>query len=469
MPQVSSSSLKVTAMQAGCHALFRRGGSLMRHSAKLMLPSARAGTTSLSARQRAPSATPTLCDQYFKRDVSTSVTSDLHRPQPGLVSASQGHNTLKVWWREEESDEYPYVWLRDNCQCPDCFLRSASSRLFRVSGLSLDVRPKDVQVSDDGSFLHVVWEDGHRSAYEAKWLNARAFNPRKQSVYNSMYRLPQELWDSDMSQRIPRASFDELMEDDAALLKMLECMEVLGFTVVSGARLQEGELHRLSERVSHLVPSNYGTTFIVRDKRDASNVAYTGQGLDLHHDLVCLHYKPCVQLFHCISQFPGKGGDSVLADSFRIANQMRELYPHKYRVLTEVDVNFRDVAVDGGLQFDIIAKRPMISLRPNGEIKTVNMTTFGRDSYFGVSPEEAVSWYDAYLTYCDLLYRPENHFAFKMEVGEILIVDNLRILHGRTSYQEAYEGERLLEGGFWDWDMMRSRRRLLQRKLQRSS
>lgn len=61
-----------------------------------------------------------------------------------------------------------------------------------------------------------------------------------------------------MSQRIPRASFDELMEDDAALLKLLESMEVLGFTVVSGARQEEGELHRLSKRVSYLVPSHYG-------------------------------------------------------------------------------------------------------------------------------------------------------------------------------------------------------------------
>ncbi|XP_037799323.1 gamma-butyrobetaine dioxygenase-like [Penaeus monodon] len=460
--QVSSSPLKALAMQAGWHFLLRRGSRILRDSARLVRTSARVGST----RQMALSAAP-LCDKLLKRNTHTSVTPDLNRPRPKLASASQDHNTLKVQvrWRDGERDEFPYVWLRDNCQCPDCFLRSASSRLLRVAGLSTDVRPREVQVSNDGYFLKVVWENGHESTYVSDWLNERAFNPRQQSIYNNTYRLRPELWDADMAQRIPRASFDELMEDDAALLKLLECMEVLGFTVVSGARQEEGELQRLSERASHLVPSNYGTTFIVKDKKDASNVAYTSQGLDLHCDLVCLHYKPCVQLLHCISQFEGDGGDSILADSHRVALQMRELYPQKFRFLTDVLVNFRDVATDEGFEFDIIARRPMISVRADGEIKTVNMSTFGRDSHFGVSPNDAIRWYDAYVTFCELLYRPENHFTFKLEAGEILIMDNLRILHGRTAYEDTVEGVRRLEGGFWDWDMMRSRRRGLQRKL----
>lgn len=54
---------------------------------------------------------------------------------------------MQVFWREGEPEEFPYVWLKDNCQCPACFLSTASSRVARVSNLSLDVRPKDVHVS----------------------------------------------------------------------------------------------------------------------------------------------------------------------------------------------------------------------------------------------------------------------------------------------------------------------------------
>ncbi|XP_069969454.1 gamma-butyrobetaine dioxygenase [Penaeus vannamei] len=448
-------------MQAGWHSLLRRGGNLLRHSARLVPPSARAGTTTARARPRALSTVPAL------RSVSTAATPDLTRPQPGLVKASQGHDTLKVWWREGEPDEFPYIWLRDNCQCPACFLDTASSRVSRVTDIPPNARPKEVCVSEDGASLRVVWEDGHEGTYSASWLHERAFNPTQQSIHENFYKLQPELWDSDMFQRIPRASFDELMEDDAALLKLLESMEVLGFTVVSGARQEEGELHRLSKRVSYLVPSHYGTTFTVKSKADPSNPAYTGKYLDLHSDLVFLHYKPCVQLLHCITQFSGEGGDSILADSHRVAVQMRELHPQKFRFLTDVLVNFRDFATDEGFQFDIIARKPMISMKPDGEIDTVNITTTGRDSHFCVPPKDAVGWYDAYLTLCDLLYRPDNHFFYKLEAGEILIVDNLRILHGRTGYQ-AFDGERHVQGGYWDWDMMRSRRRVLQRQLRGS-
>ncbi|ROT61981.1 putative gamma-butyrobetaine dioxygenase-like [Penaeus vannamei] len=235
-------------MQAGWLSLLRRGGNLLRHSARLVPPLARAGTTTARARPRAFSTVPALCSQLSKRNKSTSVNPDLIRPRPELASTSQGHNTLKVCqlvhrdgiqrWTDRsahgrslarrEADEFPYVWLRDNCQCHACFHTSASSRLLRVANLSMDVRPREVQVSNDGYFLTVVWGNGHESTYETDWLNERAFNPRQQSIYNNKYRLRPELWDSDMSQRIPRASFDELMEDDAAVLKLLESMESSG-------------------------------------------------------------------------------------------------------------------------------------------------------------------------------------------------------------------------------------------------
>lgn len=45
--------------------------------------------------------------------------------------------------------------------------------------------------------------------------------------------------------------------------------------------------------------------------------------------------------------------------------------------------------------------------------------------------------------------------------GEILAFDNHRILHGRKGYQ----GSRLLIGGYLDWDLLRSRTRVLKSKL----
>lgn len=46
-------------------------------------------------------------------------------------------------------------------------------------------------------------------------------------------------------------------------------------------------------------------------------------------------------------------------------------------------------------------------------------------------------------------------------LGEIFTFDNHRILHGRKGYQ----GSRLLIGGYLDWDLIKSRTRVLKSQL----
>ena len=54
-----------------------------------------------------------------------------------------------------------------------------------------------------------------------------------------------------------------------------------------------------------------------------------------------------------------------------------------------------------------------------------------------------------------MLEAPEYRIQFKLEAGDLFIVDNLRVLHGRTGYSEA--GERHLQGCYADRDGLRSR------------
>lgn len=46
--------------------------------------------------------------------------------------------------------------------------------------------------------------------------------------------------------------------------------------------------------------------------------------------------------------------------------------------------------------------------------------------------------------------------------------NNQRILHGRTAFGNDSEGERHVEGGYLDWDEVRSRIRVLKNKLAKS-
>lgn len=43
--------------------------------------------------------------------------------------------------------KYPQIWLRDNCQCDQCFNRAAKSRILDWSTFDVDVKPVEVAVS----------------------------------------------------------------------------------------------------------------------------------------------------------------------------------------------------------------------------------------------------------------------------------------------------------------------------------
>ena len=49
----------------------------------------------------------------------------------------------------EDANEYPAVWLRDNCQCPKCYNKNANARLLLMKDLDVDIKPNQVLVEEN--------------------------------------------------------------------------------------------------------------------------------------------------------------------------------------------------------------------------------------------------------------------------------------------------------------------------------
>ena len=45
--------------------------------------------------------------------------------------------------------------------------------------------------------------------------------------------------------------------------------------------------------------------------------------------------------------------------------------------------------------------------------------------------------------------------------GECVVFDNLRVLHGRKGFKLTEQGERTIQGGYVDWDEVRSKINIL--------
>lgn len=47
---------------------------------------------------------------------------------------------------KNEMLKYPFVWLRDNCQCTKCFHKESSSRVLDYRTFDVDLKPVTVEV-----------------------------------------------------------------------------------------------------------------------------------------------------------------------------------------------------------------------------------------------------------------------------------------------------------------------------------
>jgi gamma-butyrobetaine dioxygenase len=87
-----------------------------------------------------------------------------------------------------------------------------------------------------------------------------------------------------------------------------------------------------------------------------------------------------------------------------------------------------------------------------------------RDNHMPLEPRRMKSFYKAYYRYSELLADKRTSFWYKMKSGDIMTLNNHRVLHGRSEYQDEGNNVRVLETAFVDWDCVHSKIRILAEK-----
>jgi gamma-butyrobetaine dioxygenase len=141
-------------------------------------------------------------------------------------------------------------------------------------------------------------------------------------------------------------------------------------------------------------------------------------------------------------------------DAFRVA---QDLSPGDLELLGRWSIRFRYADAETDLE----AETPVITAGVRGEIEAVHYNTRSAQPFR--LPEEIVGeYYGAYQRFGRMLESSEYRIQFKLAPGDLFIVDNLRVLHGRTAYA-ASGGERRLQGCYADRDGLRSKLAVLSR------
>ncbi|XP_030380776.1 gamma-butyrobetaine dioxygenase [Scaptodrosophila lebanonensis] len=357
--------------------------------------------------------------------------------------------------------KYPNVWLRDNCQCEKCFHAPTRARQSHWERGPLNVQAKSVAYEEQQQQLVVHWQDAHKSSYDLQWLRERDFGAETRSRYlKEVYKPPAQLWGKLQFEQVTREFlYEDVMANDEVLLAWLEALAVQGFALLRQAPADVEVVRRLAERIGYIKRTTYGDVFEVKSKPNAGNYAYLMTPLPMHTDMPYYEYKAGINILHTLVQSSSPGGANTLTDGFYIAAKLRDQYPKYYELLSSVPVNWYDIGRDGDMTFHSLWRAPIICLDVDGQFARINQNTTKRDSRFTVPLEQVVPWYEAYDKFLQLIQ--DEAVEFKTQSGDIFVFNNLRMLHGRTAYEDSPQNKRHLVGAYVDWDIIYSKLRTL--------
>ncbi|VFV34705.1 gamma-butyrobetaine dioxygenase [Lynx pardinus] len=375
-----------------------------------------------------------------------------------------GAHSLHIFWHDGAESLYPAVWLRDNCQCPDCYLDSAKARKLLIEALDVNTGIKGLTF--DRKKVYITWPNEHYSEFEADWLKKRCFSQQAREKLQRELFLPEcQYWGSEL--QLPTLDFEDVLKNDEHAYKWLSSLKKVGIVRLTGASDKRGEVLKLGKRIGFLYLTFYGHTWQVQDKIDANNVAYTTGKLSFHTDYPALHHPPGVQLLHCIKQTV-TGGDSEIVDGFNVCQKLKEKNPRAFQILSSTFVDFTDIGVDY-CDFSVQSKHKIIELDDKDQVIRINFNNATRDTVFDVPVERVQPFYAALKEFVDLMNCKEYKVTFKMNPGDVITFDNWRLLHGRRSYEAGTEISRHLEGAYADWDVVMSRLRILRQCIQNTN
>ncbi|XP_055380083.1 gamma-butyrobetaine dioxygenase [Condylostylus longicornis] len=355
--------------------------------------------------------------------------------------------------------KFPTVWLRDNCQCNECFHQSSKSR--QIDWVKFDTKVNITNITASDNSISIDWSDKHSSTYSLDWLRERDFHTDKREKYlNEFYRPKTKHWSkNDFKKILSTFEYKNVMEKNNDLKLWLQQLAIYGVAIIKNAGTDKTAVRKLADRVGFIRKTTYGEEFIVEAKPGAKNYAYLSTPLPLHTDLPYYEYKPSVNLLHCVVQSNSKGGENLLADGFHVVDILKKNYPHFFETLTKTVIDWNDIGEDGGLPFHNIWRSPVICLDGDGFYTRINHSIPQRDSHFNVTIEEVELWYEAYSKFVKLLQ--QESVSFKLSPGDILTFNNIRLVHGRTGYDDNENNVRCIVGAYLDWDIIYSKLRVL--------
>lgn len=424
---------------------------------------------------------------------------EVQQPPQLLLQFGDGHEQ-RVHWR----------WLADGCRCERCYNRATSQR---HGGPGAAIPPTDVlpelppSLDPDSSGIRLRWSrcgdatgGAPDAVYSGAWLRARCnaagaptgpavaaaaqaphryqlvgpeCQRRGDFVFNGAPDGPgRRAWTAESAATIAGmqySSIDAASDTTGAGLRhWLERLWVDGFTIVHGVPCEPQATLDVVGRIGVLRNTLYGLTYEVHNRLDEAersqqqlpeDSAYSGDALACHTDGTYWSDPPGLQAFHCFAADAAGGGATVLMDGLSLGQTLRREHPRAWEALSTSPIRFEFLDAEHHL----IQHHTVFATDYRGEVAGIRYNPHDRavldDACWGQQPaaRSQDEVFDALEALQELLSRPSLQHRLTLQPGDLLLIHNHRVLHGRDGFDVA--SQRHFFGMYLDNDEFISRLR----------
>ncbi len=242
--------------------------------------------------------------------------------------------------------------------------------------------------------------------------------------------------------RLSTAGPDAIEAKREALTAFFE----LGFFVLSNTPAEPGALHGITSHFGRISPTNFGPLFDVRTEAIAVDLAYTPVALSAHTDQPYRAPVPGIQFLHTIVE--RRTGRCV--DDGRRAGGGRRTGCGRSRSSRAALLAAHRVSLRHRFGREGRQRTAHRAQDPTGRCAN-SASRLGSTSPRWSMPTPWTVYYRGRRWLAEALNDPARRIEYRMSAGEVLVVDNHRVLHGRTSFDPT-RGHRHLQGCYIDHD-----------------
>ncbi|CAD5118832.1 DgyrCDS7510 [Dimorphilus gyrociliatus] len=327
------------------------------------------------------------------------------------------------------------IWLRDNCHCPKCFNNNTKQKIIIPPIIPSKIRA--IQADINGTQLNITWGDGHKSSYDTDTLFKKTY-PKT---------LPEkQLWDdSSMSKdKLGSSTYDQIISGDVT--NLMNSLSIHGLGIVENVPTTPEDTEKLCESIVPIQNTIFGGFWTFTSDQHRADTAYTSLKLGVHTDTSYYVNPMGIQIFHCLHH-EGEGGETLLADGFRAAEELRKQNPDYFDILLKYRVPHVYTGDHGN---ELYAEHSILSTDCYGQLEGVRYNHYDRSTILNIPDKDIGTWYKALKCLSKIMEDESSIFEIKLRPGTTILIDNWRVLHGRNSFT----GKRIMSGCYYlrdDW------------------